>query len=147
MSALARFFSTLNGTWEFARVIHGSANATAQGTAVFTPHHDTEYLYREEGDLILPHGVRNPFFRHYVYRLSENYMDVIYGDGPQQGEAYQSYVMNDDGTQILPLSTHLCSADCYRGMYTIINENAFSLTTSVKGPHKNYTIKTDYVRI
>lgn len=146
MSALARFFLSLNGTWSFTRRIDGSIHASASGTAGFTPQDALSYHYREEGELHLPDGTVSIFFRHYLYHLSEPYLDVLYGDGPQQGQPYQSYVADESGTQLLPLATHLCSADTYRGIYTLAGDNGFNLTTSVKGPHKDYTIATDYRR-
>lgn len=143
---LEKFFASLNGTWNFTRSITGNNPATANGIATFTAQNAQEYNFHEEGELHLSNGQNLDFFRSYVYRLTENYLDVLYRDGPQAGDHYQSYTFDEQQQKLLPLSTHICSADCYRGMYDVIDDDHFTLETTVKGPHKDYTIHTAFTR-
>lgn len=145
-SVLQDFFNQLHGDWIFVREILGSTPATAHGTARFTRQNDNEYDFREDGTLKLQNGEKLQFFRNYIYRLTDRSMDVLYGDGAQIGEHYQSYILAQQQDKLVPIETHICSKDCYRGTYFLIGDNTFTLETAVKGPKKDYTIRTIFSR-
>lgn len=144
---LQDFFDMLDGEWHFIREVSGrTASASAQGTARFTRQNPHEYDFRENGTLSLTSGEKMQFFRSYIYRLTQNRLDVLYGDGPQQGEHYQSYRYDPEFNRLLAVEEHHCSADCYRGTYRLIDRNTFILRTEVDGPKKDYVIGTTFIR-
>jgi hypothetical protein len=145
MKSVDDVFFFFEGEWAFDRRVMGTETAFAQGKATFEKIDEKSLSYREEGRLQTEKSFVD-FYRNYIYILRENVLDVIHGEGPQQGQLYQSYQMAHDCASLIPISNHFCDPDTYEAQYQLTDKNTFDLVTKVTGPKKGYTISTRFTR-
>ncbi|MFJ8084539.1 DUF6314 family protein [Streptomyces sp. NPDC096205] len=134
--------SYLAGGWRVERVVRdlgdGSEGAF-RGATAFTPLSGGGLLHRETGDFTW-HGVTRPAER-----------TLRFVPGPQAGTADVRFA---DGRPFhsLDLRTgrhiadHPCSADLYRGEFTVADADHWRTVWRVGGPAKDLLLVTDYTR-
>ncbi len=127
---------TLNdflGTWTIARQISQSGAPDAQfaGQGVWTPS-SKGALYEERGTLTMPGAQPMQAERRYVWRG----LDVYFDDG----RFFHTVPPMGGDTQ------HWCDPDDYRVTYTFDDWPRFSVMWQVKGPRKDYTMRSTYSR-
>lgn len=134
------------GKWSFKRVIFCSGDSpygVADGTACFSPSDEGKLIYNESGKLSLSEsGQTFPFFRSFIYLFDEDRVEVYFNDGPNSGQLYQSYRLEDDHLTLSPTTGHICRDDCYNGTYEMLSSGEFKLETLIKGPRKEFKIAT-----
>jgi hypothetical protein len=134
--------SYLTGGWRVARVVHDLGDGTEgvfRGATDFTPLSGGGLLHRETGDFTW-HGVTRPAER-----------TLRFLPGPQAGTADVRFA---DGRPFhsLDLRTgrhiadHPCSADLYRGEFTVTGPDHWRTAWRVGGPAKDLLLVTDYTR-
>ncbi len=144
-----RIFQNLEGTWRFARTLSDQANDmffTAGGQAVFEKmdSEQNQLYYREMGVLNLSGKQKEvSFYRKYIFRLTDEMIQVLFDDGASKGKLYQALLPKQEKGQFVG-TEHLCVDDTYTGLYSFPNENEFSVVYMVQGPNKNLEIKTIY---
>ncbi len=150
MSDISTVLDYFNGNWKFTREMHsfdGVLLSTAQGDAKFKyTHLDNELTYHENGEAVYnPSQDTHEFFRDYVYSLSNDQMQIYHASGPQSGQLYQAYKINTP-EKLIAVQTHICGDDTYEGLYELIDDTHFTLTTKILGPKKDVIITTYFSR-
>lgn len=142
-------FAYFNGKWQLERRIEALDDArlvaTATGQAEFSPQDNSTLLYRETGSMEMAEKKTLDFFRHYIYRITDQMVRVYYGDGPQKEQLYQSYALENEN-HLCAEKQHLCGADIYDGHYLLHNDDMFTMTQTVTGPRKNEKITSIFTR-
>lgn len=127
----------------------GVLHASAQGECSFDSANDSResLTYFERGKLSLgaePSEI--PFTRKFLYQFEvTGRMKVFFGDGPDIGKLYQVYQFQSPDKWVAE-GVHLCGNDKYEGIYEFYDVNAFSLTTAIGGPNKDFLILTNFRR-
>ncbi|MFC4242807.1 DUF6314 family protein [Gryllotalpicola reticulitermitis] len=138
----------LIGTWRFERAIRDRASATdyrARGEAEFTPLADGRIRWAEHGVLEWADGTTPVERTLYLVRADHD-------RNPSDGMDDPWTVTFDDGSDFHPWAagpiSHWCSPDSYDGRLAGADgpSDAWSLTWTVVGPHKSYTMTTKYRR-
>lgn len=142
-------FYNFEGAWSFTREMSshdGTSKGSAIGKANFDKVKDNLLVYHEEGiATFYPDNTRTEFFRDYTYSLGAHMITLHHQGGQQHGELYQSYTLHEN--KLLAIENHFCGPDIYQGLYELIDEDIFSLTTHVEGPNKDNIIKTKFQRM
>ncbi|MBA4749876.1 MAG: hypothetical protein H2057_04565 [Alphaproteobacteria bacterium] len=131
---------TLLGKWYFTREIPG--HASMRGEAVFEETTDHYTLYREEGQLIAG-DYTSSFFKEYLFEKAPGGFAVYFKEVPKRLFHTVILELNDDSLWH-GKTEHQCLCDHYASAYVFFARGQFSITHQVKGPRKNYEIKTIY---
>jgi hypothetical protein len=133
----------LSGNWRVERSVRDLANDAAgsfTGTTVFGPLDTGELLHHESGTFVWQ-GVARP---------AERTLRFLPGPGP--GTALVQF---SDGRPFHDLDLrsgryvagHPCSADFYRGEFTVRDEQRWRTVWRVRGPAKDLLLTTGYLRV
>jgi len=109
------------------------AEGVFEGEAVFSPV-ASGLLYREEGLLRLGSGPALTAARSYLWRESGGRIIVEHADG----RPFHDFDATD------PSARHFCDPDDYRVRYDFGRWPHWRADWVVKGPRKDYTMRTDY---
>lgn len=137
----ARKLADFEGRWRMTRRIEDArAGGTGlfEGVACFSPHQGA-LLYEEAGELRLPDqgGVRAT--RRYLWcAADQGGIDVCFEDG--------SDFHHIDLTGPVATAWHDCLPDFYEVSYNFTHWPKWRAIWHVKGPSKDYTMITDYLR-
>ncbi|MGW0970774.1 DUF6314 family protein [Streptomyces sp. NPDC002516] len=132
----------LRGSWRVERTVRDLASGAEghfTGTTVFDPSDDGGLLHRESGTFVWQ-GVGRP---------AERTLRFLPGPGP--GTALVRF---SDGRPFHDLdltsghwvADHPCSADLYRGEFTVRDEDHWESVWRVRGPAKDLVLSTAYTR-
>jgi len=139
------------GCWRFTRSMLGTdaqVVGNAEGQAEFKVASESLLHYLESGQLRLIADQRLlSFSRRFDYEIVGDLVHVAFADGMQAGQAYQSYRHDPARQALVPLETHLCLRDRYDGRYVLISADCFDLHTRIEGPHKDYLLHTQFIRM
>lgn len=132
-------FEIMNGRWTVERRVvpsKGEPMPTIIGTAKFKLQDKNWLIYSE--DFILGETVRGQ--RSYKYYLDPESESItkFFEDG--------SLLYNLSVTQEQVCGEHPCNKDMYYSKYFFHSKDLFEINYSVVGPHKNYTIYSQYQR-
>jgi hypothetical protein len=136
------------GEWVFEREIitKGILTGRAKGTAVFTTDEGNRLLYNERGELgLTDNGSTFSFFRSFIYEFETNQLTLIYNDGANIGQHYQTY--QPEGERLVSLTPHICGPDVYDGYFEKLSANSYKQYVKVVGEKKDYEVVTVYGRI
>ncbi|MFF3614086.1 DUF6314 family protein [Streptomyces sp. NPDC002580] len=133
----------LGGSWRVERAVRDLAHDAAgrfTGTTVFGPLGTGELQHHESGTFVWQ-GVARP---------AERTLRFLPGPGP--GTALVRFA---DGRPFHDLdlrsgryvADHPCSADLYRGEFTVQGEHRWRTVWRVRGPAKDLVLTTDYLRV
>lgn len=132
----------LAGNWRTVRSVRDLASGDAgefSGTTVFGPLEGGGLLQRESGTFVW-RGVARPAER--TLRLlpgrSPGTVDVCFADGRPFHDL--------DLASGRHLADHPCSADLYRGEFTVRDADHWRTVWRVRGPAKDLVLTTDYAR-
>lgn len=126
------------GTWQLSRTIEqrDGARFLFVGEAHFT-WRDTHLLYQEAGQVTAPNGNVMPAQRSYIWQqLAAGKFDVLFDDK----RYFHSFSAET------PNAEHLCGDDHYKVSYTFVSWPIWTSTWQVKGPRKDYEMRSRYVR-
>jgi hypothetical protein len=133
----------LIGEWSFEREVPGQARMS--GTASFTRMDETTVVYREAGELQLEYGQRLQSRQSYLYEKTDDGFVVRFRD---TGEIFHRVRLAADGSGAVSGSAeHLCKDDRYESQYWIDGDGSFEIRHRVRGPKKDYSIRTVYRRV
>jgi hypothetical protein len=163
----AAAFRSMQGIWTLSRTISSRKasmpGGTFHGSAHFHPRFptdatfSTEYLYVEEGTLVLDNGASFPASRRYIYRYNE-VTDRISAwftsdDGFSVGALFNTWMFEKPTEQFggwVAKGKHWCEPDNYVNLCEFKFRGAaiqeFSIRYEVEGPNKDYTHQSRYVR-
>ncbi|MET9969261.1 DUF6314 family protein [Streptomyces sp. NPDC006356] len=132
----------LAGGWRVERSVRDLASGEEgefSGTTVFGPLEDGGLLHHESGTFLW-RGVPRPAERtlRFLPGGSPGTADVHFADG--------RFFHDLDLTTGRHLTDHPCSADLYRGEFTVRDENHWRTVWRVRGPAKDLVLTTDYAR-
>jgi len=136
------FLEMLLGRWSFAREIseHGSMN----GTAVFQPVSEGRAEYFEFGELALRNGGRLHAEQRYVYKMTDDGFAVYFH---ATGEIFQRAIFSEhENGEWRASASHICNQDVYDSEYCFGESGTFAVRHAVRGPKKDYVIRTVYRR-
>ncbi|MFD4524667.1 DUF6314 family protein [Streptomyces sp. NPDC058470] len=140
----------LAGSWRVERAVRDLASGAAghfTGTTVFGPLEDTGPGPLQEPGLL--HQESGTFIWQGTPRSAERTLRFLPGQRPGTAD-----VRFSDGRPFhdLDLSSgryvadHPCSADLYRGEFTVLDEHHWRTVWCVAGPAKDLVLTTDYTR-
>lgn len=133
-------FKSLAGSWRLKREI--STGETLDGKAVFEAISNTAFLMREEGQLVLMNKAQIPASRSWYWHLSdENTLEITYDEARLEEYHLVNLISSESGWH--GEAQHLCGSDLYCGKYSF-KENGFEIIQTVKGPKKDYTVRSFY---
>ncbi|MFB8758094.1 DUF6314 family protein [Streptomyces sp. NPDC059852] len=133
----------LAGDWRVARSVRDLASGdegTFTGTTVFGPLEDGGLLHHESGAFVW-RGVPRPAERtlRFLPGAVPGTADVRFADG----RPFHDLDLRD-GRHI---ADHPCSADLYRGDFTVRDADHWRTVWRVRGPAKDLVLTTDYARV
>ena len=87
------------GKWLFKRTIYNNNEENpygiADGMAYFTSADKKKLIYNEEGKLsLISTGQQFPFSRSFIYVFEGDQVEILFNDGANLGQLYQSYKLN-----------------------------------------------------
>jgi hypothetical protein len=139
-------FAQLAGEWELRRTMSGAGSMS--GRAVFTPLRPGVLHYREDGRLELASGHVGEAYREYYYLLEHDHIHVTFADAPPGERTFLRLrplpVAGCAGSQAH--DTHYCGRDVYTGTYDFESAGRLVVTIAVRGPEKDYVIRTVLTR-
>lgn len=132
----------LAGSWRVERTVRDLASGSEghfSGTTVFGRLDDGGLLHHESGTFVW-RGVPRPAERtlHFLPGGARGTADVRFADGRPFHDL--------DLTSGRHTADHPCSADLYRGEFTVRDEDHWRTVWRVRGPAKDLVLTTDYVR-
>ncbi|WP_405579557.1 DUF6314 family protein [Streptomyces sp. NBC_01092] len=132
----------LAGHWRAERTVRDLASeATGEfsGTTAFGPLEGGGLLHRESGTFVWQ-SVPRPAERtlRFLPGSSPGTADVRFADGRPFHDL--------DLTSGRHVADHPCSADLYRGEFTVLDEDHWRTLWRVRGPAKDLILTTDYAR-
>jgi hypothetical protein len=132
----------LLGRWSLVREISGHGSMT--GVATFEGVDANCALYRESGELRLKGGETLRAEQRYVYAQVEGGFTVHFHD---TGELFQCVAFTaGEGDGWKGSASHRCKADVYDSEYCFGGDGTFLVRHAVRGPRKDYVIRTVYRR-
>lgn len=131
------------GGWKVHRIISGFGEITGQATFQINDQYD-DYLDFKEA-MVLPNAPSQKpnAFRTYEYRMVSEGFDIYFSDGATKGDLFLSFVFTQANILV---SHHLCIKDHYDAMFEFLSDDEFTLSFSVVGPKKKYSIRTRFTR-
>lgn len=106
------------------------------GTARFNPNNPHEFLYREEGLFI--GAITHNIYQDYLYKLQDDKILLFFHEKPPR--LFLELKFN----HLHATGTHVCKCDLYRAFFHFEGTNHFTTKYIVNGPHKNFSIVTQY---
>lgn len=139
------------GKWLFKRTIYNnnkeSTYGIADGVAYFTSADKEKLIYNEEGKLsLISTGQQFTFSRSFIYVFEGDQVEILFNDGANLGQLYQSYKLDANSKVLISNAQHICKDDAYNGIYSIISSNEYKLETFIKGLNKEFKIETYAIR-
>lgn len=139
-------FDLLLGTWTFVREVSHQASMAGRATIVLVE--EGTALYQEAAQVTLANGQTLNGQQRYLYQRSPrpvNGFDILF-DRTQQ--LFQSLKFSSSGNgRLTARASHLCKADSYFSEYALDKEDCFHVQHTVRGPQKDYVVRTTYLRI
>ncbi|MDC0767730.1 DUF6314 family protein [Streptomyces sp. HD] len=132
----------LAGSWRVERTVRdlaSGAEGAFSGTTVFGRLDDGGLLHHESGTFVWQ-GVPRPAERtlRFLPGGARGTADVRFADGRPFHDL--------DLTSGRYMADHPCSADLYRGEFTVLGEDRWRTVWRVRGPAKDLVLTTDYAR-
>ena len=144
---IEHFFQGLRGRWDLNRTItEPNQTSTFMGTALFTAETPTTYFYEENGTLSFADGTTLAGTQNYAYHWHGDTLSIDFRDRVRHGQRYVDLVFHQQGDHFVAAATHACAPDLYQHHMTWISATAFTTEITVKGPRKNYVMKSTYGR-
>jgi hypothetical protein len=139
MSVEGGVFEWLLGEWGFEREIPGRARMS--GHARFTLVDGETALYEESGELCLEGGQTLHSRQSYVYERTNDGFAVRFADTRELFHVMRFAASGDD---LVAEARHVCLNDLYLSGYTVRSDGSFEVRHEVRGPEKDYVIRTLY---
>lgn len=132
----------LAGSWRVERSVRDLASGDEgafSGTTVFGRLTEGGLLHEESGTFVWQ-GVGRPAERtlRFLPGATPGTADVRFADGRPFHDL--------DLTSGRHIAGHPCSADLYRGEFTVLDEDRWRSVWRVRGPDKDLVLTTDYAR-
>jgi hypothetical protein len=136
------FFNRLMGNWQFEREITGQG--TMVGVAFFELLTADRAEYRETGTLTLIDGKTLRAERRYIYERATAGFAVYFADTDELFHHVELETGIGGGWR--GVARHLCKADVYDSEYWFQRDGPLQIRHEVRGPKKDYGIRTIYRR-
>lgn len=141
----ADVFDRLQGEWSFVREVPGKATMT--GRARILPTGEGRARYDESARVLLADGKTLTGSQSYRYRrlpLPANGFDVLFAENEELFERLDFHPSPDGSLRAD--AEHHCAPDHYVSHFTLDREDRLFVEHTVKGPHKDYVVRTTYRR-
>ena len=136
------FFDGLMGDWQFEREITG--NGAMVGVASFTLLAADRAAYRETGTLTLIDGKILKAERRYLYERAKGGFAIYFADTEEIFQHVELLAGVEGAWR--GVAHHPCKDDLYESEYWFHRDGTFEIRHEVRGPKKNYRIRTMYQR-
>jgi hypothetical protein len=136
-------YRRLVGSWAFDRSAEGYGTMT--GLAVFTAIDQDRLAYREDGLLRLVNGQELSAQREYLFSARPQGFNVFFAEDPAR--LFQEVTLSPEEGALRGSAEHQCSADLYSSVYEFRSDGTFVIRHVARGPRKDYTMVTKYVRV
>jgi len=141
MSVAGGVFEGLLGEWSLEREISG--RGCMKGFARFTRLDGETALYEESGELCLEGGQTLHSRQSYVYEKRDDGFAVRFADTRELFHVMRFVTSGDD---LVGEARHVCVNDLYLSGYMVRSDGSFEVRHEVRGPQKDYVIRTVYRR-
>jgi len=140
-------FQHLGGKWDVVRHFEGSYRGVFSGEATLIHRREdtATYHYEESGELVDGAGHAFAARQRYRYRLSGDGLQVLKCEG-SEWELMHKLDFSREGRLALAEHVHLCGEDHYAVRYRVDLEGGWELDYEVRGPKKDYRIRSVYTR-
>lgn len=135
-------FTFLEGRWNLTRTI--STGEHAAGTAVFV-RRGSLLAYAETATLCLPDGIEVVATRNYRFEPLRDRLRIWF-DEELPRLFHDLQLTGDLATGLSADGHHRCAPDDYASTYRFHRNSGIQITHAVRGPRKDYTIKTRMTR-
>lgn len=137
-----KLFDYFVGSWKINRILGNLG--VAEGSALFEPYSTRQLNYSEclkteyKDFESIQQAARNYI---YIYHEQDKIITKNYED--------RSLLYNLDFSPCgnCASGTHLCGNDLYNAYYTFIDSDNFTLKYLVKGPYKDFTIRSRFIKM
>jgi len=138
-----QIFKSLSGKWSLNRVL--GAYGEIKGFATFSESRDINILdYREDFNISNFNQNSMHSYKEYEYHLFESKIVKYFkSENDQRQVFYELKFLRND----FAVAKHMCNLDSYDAEYKFSSLGNFKLKYSVKGPHKDYIIETEFTKI
>ncbi|MFZ0631732.1 MAG: DUF6314 family protein [Acidobacteriaceae bacterium] len=138
-------FDRLQGEWSFVREVPRKATMTGRARVLQTG--EGRARYDETARVLLADGKTLTGSQSYRYRRlppPANGFDVLF---PENEELFErlDFHLSPEGS-LHADAEHHCAPDHYISHFTLDREDRLFVEHSVKGPHKEYVVRTTYRR-
>ncbi|WP_375690996.1 DUF6314 family protein [Pseudooceanicola sp. LIPI14-2-Ac024] len=136
---MARQLREFEGSWRFSRRVENATgpDAVMEGTARFTPDGAGLTLH-ESGEMRLDGQGAFQAERRYLWRAGPGRIVVLFDDG----RPFHDF----DPDEVAPRAEHACDPDHYRVAYDFARWPDWQAVWQVRGPRKDYVMRTLYRR-
>src|ERR1700722_1332297 len=141
MGVASRIFCSLEGHWKFSRAI--SNHDSIEGVACFrkTSHRPDILFYREKETFSFLKDIQIGLSQEYEYRYAGDKIAVYFCREHDRLLHSLEFMELDKAS-----AEHLCGSDTYLATYQFHFPDRFELLYSIKGPHKDFQVKTVFLR-
>ncbi len=142
MNSIHRIFCSLEGYWKLSRSI--TNQGSIDGIACFKKKadHSNVLFYKEKGVFTPLNGKSLNISQEYEYRYSKEKINVFFARECDRLLHALEFVESNKAS-----GEHSCGCDTYLAIYQFNLPDEFELTYLVKGPNKDYQIKTVFKKI
>ena len=137
-----KIISSLLGSWSLSRSIDNGTSMA--GTATFSDGGNRRYPYVEHGTLQLADGQIVNAERRYIFEEAESGFAVLFAETPPR--LFHRIALTREGANWVGDAVHLCNEDRYESRYEFRPDASFTVRHAVRGPRKQYVIRTRYTR-
>lgn len=138
-----QIFDSLVGKWNLQRTLgrHGVIHGTAAFNIGVQPN---VLLYRE--DFIIKNLNQSLVhsYKEYEYHFDQAKIIKYFKQTSNESSIFYELEFIEDNFAV---ATHLCNQDNYKAEYRFYDYGKFKLKYCVKGPSKDYTIDTEFIKI
>lgn len=137
----------LPGEWKISREIFNNLSpnlsAIASGTALLMKKSKAKVTYNESLIVSWKNGLLTKANKNYEYLFDKN-TETISLCEIDRNKSQIMFTLSS--SQNLFKGEYQCSKDLYKATYEILNYNMFSLLFDVKGPNKDHSIKSTFIK-
>lgn len=137
----------LPGEWKISREIFNNLSpdlsAIASGTALLMKKSETTTSYSESLIVSWRNGLLTKANKNYEYLFDKN-TETISLCEIDRNKSKIMFALSSN--QNLFKGQYQCSKDLYKATYEILNHNMFNLLFEVKGPNKDHSIQSTFIR-
>jgi Family of unknown function (DUF6314) len=144
-----QFFQSLPGNWSLKRTIP-NGNMVGEATFEAVETKINTLFYHEQGWITFNLQPQQTLACHreymYCYQCESDAIFIYFIEDGETDRLFHTLQFSLAKGISTAAGIHLCKQDTYHVTYKTVDENAFEISYSVKGPKKDYTLYTVFKR-